>query len=380
MKQFRPIFKRVLPSIMVLSMCCCSAPEKPAKEDILKTMTIANDYFIAKWPDPGKAIELPSGAVHKSHIWTRGTYYTGLMSLYRISHEPRLLEYAVNGGEKHNWGLNRGVSTRNANDHCAGQTYIELYLLDTTKHERLATIKESIDLIVNSDKVDDWNWIDAAYMAMPVFAKLGALTGDNIYYDRMYTMFMDMKNTIGGGLFNEQVGLWWRDADFVYPYKEPNGKNCFWSRGNGWVVGALVRSLETMPADAPHREDYLNVLRQMCEALLKVQRKDGLWNVSLHDPTHFGGKEVTGSAFFIYGMAWGVNNGLLDSEKYLPAIYKAWNTLVNDCLRPDGSIGFIQGTGKEPKDSQPVTYDSVPDFEDYGLGIFLLAGSEIYKL
>jgi unsaturated rhamnogalacturonyl hydrolase len=113
---------------------------------------------------------------------------------------------------------------------------------------------------------------------------------------------------------------------------------------------------------------------------LKVQREDGMWNVSLHDPNHFGGKELTGTAFFVYGMAWAVNNGLLDAKKYKPAIFKAWNTMVNECVRPNGSLAFIQGTGKEPKDSQPVTYDSVPDYEDYGIGIFLLAGSEVYKM
>lgn len=380
MKHIRIVFSTTILILIISSSCHCIAQIRPSKREILKAMTTANNYFMTKWPDPVKDVVLPSGKVHKSNIWTRGTYYTGLMSLYRTNHDSRVLEYAVDWGEKHKWGLNRGVTTRNANDHCAGQTYIELYLLDTTKQERLTTIKESIDLIITSGRIDDWNWVDASYMAMPVFAKLGALTGENVYYDRMYTMFMAMKNSIGGGLFNSKDGLWWRDADFVQPYKEPNGQNCYWSRGNGWVVGALVRSLQVMPKDAPNRDEYLNVLMQMCEALLKVQREDGMWNVSLHDPSHFGGKEVTGTAFFIYGMAWGVNNGFLDAEKYTPAIYKAWKTIVKDCLHPDGFLGFIQGTGKEPKDSQPVTYNSIPDFEDYGLGAFLLAGSEIFKM
>lgn len=376
MKQFQVI---ILIVAILINLSFSSAGVKPSKKKILWAMTTANNYFMSKWPDPGKDIVLASGAVHKSNIWTRSVYYTGLMSFYRINRDPCILDYAVEWGEKHHWSLNRGVATRNANDHCAGQTYIELYLMDTTKHERLATIKKSIDLIVNSGIIDDWNWIDAAYMAMPVFAKLSALTGERIYDDRMYSMFITMKNITGGGLFNEIDGLWWRDPGFVHPYKEPNGRNCYWSRGNGWVIGALVNSLQVMPKEAPYRGEYLNVLKQMCESLLKVQREDGLWNVSLFDPSHFGGKEVTGTFFFIYGMAWGINNGLLDAKKFKPAIYKAWNTIVKECLHPDGFIGFVQGTGKEPKDSQPVTYDSVPDFEDYGLGAFLLAGTEIYK-
>ena len=189
-----------------------------------------------------------------------------------------------------------------------------------------------------------------------------------------------MKNEVGGGLYNKEDGLWWRDASFKPPYKEPNGQNTYWSRGNGWVMGALVRTLQFMPEDGPHLAEYKNILKEMSEALLKVQREDGLWNVSLHDPNNFGGRELTGSAFFLYGMAWGVNQGLLDAEKFNPAIYKGWNAIVDDCMHPNGFLGFVQGTGEQPSSGQPVTYDSMPDFEDYGLGAFLLAGSEISKI
>jgi rhamnogalacturonyl hydrolase YesR len=122
------------------------------------------------------------------------------------------------------------------------------------------------------------------------------------------------------------------------------------------------------------------MLRAMCDALRKVQREDGFWNVSLHDPSHFGSKETTGTAFFVYGMAWGVRNGVLPRETYLPIVATAWNALANEALHADGFLGYVQGTGKEPKDGQPVKYDSKPDFTDYGLGAFLLAGSEVYRL
>ena len=193
-------------------------------------------------------------------------------------------------------------------------------------------------------------------------------------------MYNWSRNTLAGGLYNEKEGLWWRDKDFVPPYKEPNGKNCYWSRGNGWVVAALVKVLEESPVDDPHHAAYIKDLKAMCDALVKCQREDGFWNVSLHDPDHFGGKEVTGTALFVYGMAWGINNGILDREKYLPVVTKAWNAIVNDAIHPDGYIGFVQGTGKEPKDGQPVAYDSKPDFDDYGTGCVLLAGTEVYKL
>ena len=79
-------------------------------------------------------------------------------------------------------------------------------------------------------------------------------------------------------------------------------------------------------------------------------------------------------------MSWGINNNIIDKKTYLPVILKAWNAMVKECIRDDGSLGFMQGTGKEPKDGQPVSFTNRPDFEDYGLGCFLLAGTELYKM
>ena len=184
----------------------------------------------------------------------------------------------------------------------------------------------------------------------------------------------------GGGLYNTTEHLWWRDKAFVPPYKEPNGGNCYWSRGNGWVYAALVRVLATIPKDAPHRDEYLKTFKEMTDALVPLQREDGYWNVSLKDPSNFGGKELTGTSLFVYGMAWGINNGILDKKTYLPIVAKAWNAMVKECLHTDGFLGYVQGTGKEPKDSQPVNYTHQPDFEDYGLGCFLLGGTELAKI
>jgi hypothetical protein len=54
--------------------------------------------------------------------------------------------------------------------------------------------------------------------------------------------------------------------------------------------------------------------------------------------------------------------------------------MCKEAVHADGKLGYVQGTGKEPKDGQPVSFTSTPDFEDYGLGCFLLAGTEISKL
>jgi len=353
------------------------AQKIPSQKEILKTLKLTNAYFMNKWPDAGKSII--TNKERPSNIWTRAVYYEGLMSLYKINPDKEYNDYAVQWGEKHQWGLRDGIQTRNADNQACGQTYIDLYNIDP-KPERVKDIKASMDLMMKSGKITDWTWIDALQMGMPVFAKLANLYKDDAYYEYMYKMYMHSKNVEGGGLYNAKDGLWWRDKDFVPPYKEPNGEDCYWSRGNGWVVAALVRVLEIMPENAPHRDEYLKTYHEMIKALVPLQRTDGFWNVSLHDPTHFGGKEVSGTALFSYGMAWGVNKGILDAKIYKPIIAKAWAGMTKDAVQKNGFIGYMQGTGKEPKDGQPVSLISVPDFEDYGLGCFLLAGTEIYKL
>lgn len=361
--------------------CCLHLPAKaqkpPDKKVLLQHMQLANRYFMDKWTDPGK--EIVTNIARPSNIWTRAVYYEGLMELYKINKDKALYDYAVDWGEKHKWGL-RGGTTRNADNQCCGQTYIDLYNIDP-RPERIAAIKTSVDDMVKSEKKDDWNWIDALQMAMPVFVRLGTLYKDTAYYRKMWDLYSFAKYSHGtNGLYNPADHLWWRDKDFVSPYKEPNGEDCYWSRGNGWVVAALVRTLELLPKNDPHYKEYLTDYKDMMKAVLPIQRPDGLWNVSLHDSTHFGGKELSGTALFVYGMAWGMNRGLLSKKEYLQPALKAWNAVIRDCLHPDGKLGYVQGTGKEPKDSQPVTYTSTPDFEDYGLGCFLLAGSQLYKL
>ncbi|HEV8273966.1 MAG TPA: glycoside hydrolase family 88 protein [Chitinophagaceae bacterium] len=365
-------------SFFILS--AANSQKLPADKKILATLRLTNRYFMKKWPDAGKTIL--TNIERPSNIWTRAVYYEGLMALYKVDKQQSYYDYALQWGERHQWGLRGGMKTRNADNQCCGQTYIDMYLLDNKQHpERVKDIKASIDSMLLTSKIDDWNWIDALQMAMPVFVKLGRLYDEPKYFDRMYEMYAFTKNKHGdNGLYNQQEHLWWRDKDFDPPYKEPNGNDCYWARGNGWVLAALARVLTELPKTELHYQEYLKDYKDMCAALLPLQRSDGYWNVSLHDPNNFGGKEVSGTSLFIYGFAWGINNNILNKKIYLPAITKAWNAMSKEAVHPDGKLGYVQGTGKEPKDGQPVTYENTPDFEDYGLGCFLLAGTEIYKM
>ena len=373
-------------AVMLFTFFDASSQKKPSKKSIMASLRLANDYYMNKWPDPGQSIPYPArNREYEANLWTRAVYYEGLMYFYKhADKQQRYINYMEDWGNKFKWGL-RGANgkpqvVRNADNQCAGQTYLELYLMDK-KPEKINDIKASIDAMMATDKINDWTWIDAIQMSMPIFAQLGVITGDSKYFDRAFEMYNYTKTKMGdNGLYNPEDKLWWRDADFDPPYKEPNGEDCYWSRGNGWVVMAMARMLYFLPKDEKHRAEYSQMLKDMCEALAKVQREDGLWNVSLHDPNNYGGKEFSGTAMFTFGMAYGVNNGILDKKTYAPIIYKAWNGLVNDCLHPNGFLGYVQGSGKEPKEAQPVTYDKEPDFDDYSLGAFLMAGTEIYNM
>ncbi len=351
-------------------------------------------YFMSHYPDVG-ADSYVGGKQRSSRIWTRSVFYEGLMNAYREKADAEWLKYAVDWGEYHQWYSCYDSQKRHADFQCCGQTYLQLYQLDTSKKERMSHIKLRIDDMVNSKKMDDWYWIDAIQMAMPIFALLGTITGNGSYYwDRMYAMYEFTRNKHGGNmkggglpLFNTETGLWYRDYQYDPPYRdltEPD-KDCYWSRGNGWVYMALARVMQFTPADETHRADYETDFRMMSEALRKCQRADGSWNVSLAAPANYGapgseGPEMTGTSLFVGGMAYGVRCGLLDSTTYLPVIRQGWKAMYHAVHPDNGFVGYLQGTGAKPEDGGVITYNSIPNFEDFGYGCWLWGAAEVHAL
>jgi rhamnogalacturonyl hydrolase YesR len=363
-----------------------AAADYPEPESVLSLLTLANAHFMSEWPDPGALIDFR----HESNIWQRAVYYEGLMALHALSPNPAYYDYAVSWGESHAWGLHGGATTVNADDQCAGQTYIDLYALDS-QPERIAAVRTSLDTMLASNVVSNWYWIDAIQMSMPLLAKFGVLTSDKRYFEKMAQLYEYTRNSagdssdaggasgMGGPLYDTSAHLWWRDRDFDPPFVTKNGKPCHWSRGNGWVFAGLARVLAVLPLSEPHRALYLRDFRDMARALVAVQRSDGFWNPNLADPDDYGGPELSGTSFFTYGLAWGVRNGLLEKAAFKPAIVRGWRAMAS-AVHEDGFLGYSQGPADEPSDGQPVTYDSKPGYDDFGLGAFLLAGSEVARL
>lgn len=364
-----------------------NAGSLPAPAQILSDMVLANSYFTNKWPVAGCSNCLPGR--RPSNIWTRGTYFEGLLALYRINRDPALYNYAVQWGTFHDWGLRYGDTDTDPNSQCALQSYVELCQFDPTQTNRLTHVIRNANLWIGSTNVNRLTFVDTIHMSLPLFAKLTALTGNTNYSDRMYSYFHYIKSVIGpsNGLYNTTDHLWWRDARFEANYKASDGtiQKCYWSRGNGWIFTALARMMDVLPQTDPHFAEYLQTFQEMAAALKAVQRPDGFWGVNLGYTNDFPGPEASGTAMFTYGLAWGINHGHLDRDTYLPTVIAGWNGLATGALHHtvganNGFLGYVQGTGDQPAAGQPVTYDSVPDFEDYGLGAFLLAGSEVYAL
>ncbi|MEV5124068.1 glycoside hydrolase family 88 protein [Streptomyces decoyicus] len=346
------------------------ADRLPARAETVAVLRRVADHWIGAHTDPG------------DNQWARATFFSGLLALHRLTREPRYLAYARGWAERHAYGLHNGVTTRHADDHCAGQAYLDLHVLDTAPDPaKTAAIEDSLRRMVDTsaERHDDWWWDDALHMAMPPFARLGALRADPAYWDAMHALYTHTKSAEGGpGLYDTASGLWYRDKRFLPGgISSPNGRPVLWSRGNGWVAAAHAKVLAVLPGSFVPVRAYRATLVRELAALRAVQRPDGFWNVNLADPAQLPGPETSGTAFFTYGTAYALRAGLVPRERYRPVVARAWNAMVDTAVHPDGFLGHVQNVGDRPESSQPVTYDSTADF---GVGAFLLAGTEVVAL
>jgi rhamnogalacturonyl hydrolase YesR len=300
--------------------------------------------------------------------WTFATLYDGFMATPAAAGGKKYREAMLRMGKKFNW--QPGPRFANADDLAIGQTYLDLYL---KFHDpaMIAPIRERMEAVMRlpDDKERPlWWWCDALFLAPPVLAKLTTSTGDRKYID-----FMDRQWWITSSLlYDRNTHLFYRDASFLDKH-EANGSGLFWSRGNGWVLAGLARVLAEMPRDYPSRPKYIAQFQQMAQKIASLQGSDGLWRPGLLDPTAYKLPENSGSAFYVYSLAYGVRTGILDRGQYLPVIERGWAGLVSHIYR-DGRLGCIQPAGVAPGDYTP-TASYV-----FGTGAFLLAGSEVYRL
>ncbi|MBY0240820.1 MAG: glycoside hydrolase family 88 protein [Burkholderiaceae bacterium] len=308
--------------------------------------------------------------------WTEGVGDAGFMALAGVSGQQKYRDAMRAVGEHNRWKA--GPSMFHADDYVVGQMYAELYL-HTREPQMIAPLRAQFDQMLAHPRPGSlnwktpgvqqrWAWCDALFMGPPAWARLTAATGDPRYLEFAIANWWLTSDY----LYDQEEHLYFRDSRF-FEQREANGKKVFWGRGNGWVMGGLVRMLQYIPDQHPQRPRFIAQYRAMAERLLGLQQADGLWRASLLDPATYPNRESSGSALYTYALAWGVNQGLLPRESYGAAVRRAWQALAGH-VTPEGKLVHVQPIGEDPRYFDPQSTDV------FAVGAFLLAGSELYRM
>ena len=302
--------------------------------------------------------------------WTFAALYSGFMAVTESTHDPKYRDAMLAMSKGFNWQL--ADEYHDANDQAVGRTYLELYLSDHDA-KMIASVRAEMDRLRRGPseppKVQfPWWWCDALFMAPPAWARMYKATGDVAYLDYMSREWW----ATSGRLYDRREHLYFRDASYL-DKNQANGRKLFWSRGNGWVMAGLAGVLEYMPDDYPDRPAFVEQFQQMSVAIKTIQGSDGLWRTGLLDADSYVLPENSGSAFLAYALAWGINHKILDSAIYTPVVAKAWQGLLSH-IYSDGRLGCIQSVSDAPGKFKPTSSYV------YGVGAFLLAGSEVERL
>lgn len=323
-------------------------------------------------------LEEDIGREHKQDnrltAWTYGALYVGMNKWAAMSDEPHYYDFLRSIGDKNNWDL--GPGKYHADDQAVGQTYLELYrkfgepkMLEKTL-ERTRWIRDNSSSqpmrLNHYEFTERWTWCDALFMAPPVWAKLSNITGDASYREWMFKEYQ----ATAKHLYDKREHLFFRDEHFIDAREQ--GKKVFWSRGNGWVFAGLTLIIPELP-EGKERDYFVKLYKDMAPVIGRLQTKEGHWPMSLLAAEQYPQPETSGSAFFTYGLAWGINNGLISRAKYEPVVRKGWGNLVSH-VNSDGLLGYVQPVGAAPGSAR------ADKSEVYGVGAFLAAGSEVYKL
>lgn len=349
--------------LILFSSCSFNRRKETAKDDIYSQAFIQEKMLtVFQWQ-----INHPVNINEYQEQWARSVFYSGVMYAYHATTNSIYLEQTKKWAE--NWKWKRGRRYRHADDLACGQAYLDVYMIEK-KPDMLLGIQQAIDSLMTDPKPgrSDWWWCDALYMEPPVLARLANITQDNKYYDYLQEKYWDSTDF----LYNKVDSLYFRDKSY-FNVLTTNGKKVYWGRGNAWVIGGLVQLLSLIPQYNPIYDDYKELYIQLITKIASLQQPDGLWRASLLDPDEVPVKETSGSTFFTFAMIWGVNNGLLSADIYMPKIHHAWAALL-DCIDEHGKLGYVQAIGASPESVKES------DNQEYGTGAFLMAASEMYKM
>jgi unsaturated rhamnogalacturonyl hydrolase len=346
----------------------------PGEADVTAIVHQVNQYWQSKNPPQNRS------------FWDVAAYHTGNMEAYFLTKNEEYRKYSE-AWAAHNQWMGAKSPDKAAWKYTYGerdeyvlfgdwqicfQTYIDLYNIDKDE-KKIARAREVMEYQMSTPARNYWWWVDGLYMVMPVMTKLYKLTGNPLYLDKLHEYFSYADSL----MYDKEAKLYYRDAKYIFPkHRSANGKKDFWARGDGWVFAGLAKVLNDLPRKYRHRKLFVDRYRGMAAAIKKCQQPGGYWTRSLLDSAHAPGAETSGTAFFTYGLLWGINNGYLAEKKYLPVVIKSWNYLTKTALQPDGRIGYVQPIGERAIPGQVVDKNSTANF---GVGAFLLAACEMQR-
>jgi len=359
----------VILAIFAFSNISTAQEIKP--QEVKEIMEKVADWQIEHFRDLYSGREKP----HHPLDWTNGALYVGMVKWAAMADDDKYYGWLKNIGEDNEWQLYK--RKYHADDHTVGQMYIELYRVYNDKKMIAPTIDQLNFIRMHPSQSvlnwktpyhqDRWNWCDALFMSPPVWAKLYNITGEQKYLDFM----MEEYKATTDFLFDKKEHLYYRDERYMGQLD--NGTKIFWSRGNGWVFAGLTNIMNELDPQSKEYKYFLKIYKKMAKKLLEIQTPEGHWAMSLLGQEFYPTPETSGSSFYTYGLAWGINNGILDKKDYLDAVTKGWNAMVGH-VTEDGMLGYVQPIGAAPGNAWP------DKTEVYGAGAFLSAGSEVYKL
>lgn len=355
---------------LLLAFTLCAQQFNINKKEIKAVMQRVADWQIAHQPE----------VKHQPVGWENAAMYMGMIDWAEIAEkeDSNQTYYKFLNDICRRAGWQPAKRMYHADDICVSQVYIDFYRKYKQPVMMWGTLaraqwvmanppENSMQLDYRTGKgLDKWTWCDALFMAPPVYAKLYMETRDVKYIDFMHREFMESYNH----LYDKEEHLFYRDWRYIEP-REKNGRKIFWGRGNGWVLAGLCEILKELPTYDNHREFYVNLYKDMCHKIIACQQADGYWRASLLDPESYPSPETSSTGFIVYALAYGINQGILP-ETYKSIVEKGWKALV-EAVEKDGKLGFVQPIGADPRE---VTRQMT---EVYGVGAFLMAGSEIYK-
>ncbi len=366
-----------------------------SSNSILAVMEKVNNHWQAEHPITEAKSWKPYADY--SPFWQNAAYHTGNLAAWQVNHQQAWLDYSRQWAEGAQW---MGATSNDTTSwkykygekpdyvlfgdwQICFQSYAELWQIDKqaglkdNDPEQIKKLQRALGVMeyeMSTSNNDYWWWADGLYMVMPVMVRLGNITGNAQYGEKLFEYWSYAKNL----MYDRESHLFYRDGKYIFPkHKSINEKKDFWARGDGWVLAALARCMDELPADYAHLDDFRQTYLEMAKAVADCQQPEGYWTRSMLDPDHAPGPETSGTAFFCYGLTWGIRTGLLPKKEYMPVVTKAWNYLTKTALQEDGSLGYVQPIGERAIPGQTVDQKSTAPF---GVGAFLLAAKEMYLL